>query len=74
MNNKLLIGAAVAGLAAMFIKKRREAKRNPAAAGTGYARGHNTFKKDRHRTDIFSQAKSAGPGAGTWDAAPEPAK
>lgn len=71
MNNKLLLGAAAAGLAALFIKKRRDAKRN-SVANAGYAAGQSTFKKDRHRTDIFSQAKN--PGTGTWDAAPEPAK
>ena len=71
MNNRLLLGAAAAGLAALFIKKRRDAKRN-VSSGAGYASQQNTFKKDRHRTDIFSQAKNAG--SGTWDAAPEPAK
>lgn len=71
MNNKLLLGAAAAGLAALFIKKRRDAKRNsgsPDYAGTS----QNTFKKGRHRTDLFSQAKNTD--AGTWNAAPEPTK
>lgn len=70
MNNKLLLGAAVAGLAAMFIKRKRDAKRN--LSTTGYAPQSNTFKKDRHRTDVFSQAKSSGSGA--WESAPEPLK
>lgn len=70
MNNKLLLGAAVAGLAAMFLKKRRDAKRN--TPSTDYASSHDTFNKSRHRTDVFSQAKNTG--EGTWNAAPEPMK
>ena len=70
MNNKLLLGAAAAGLAAMFLKKRRDAKRN--TASPDYASNQDTFKKSRHRTDLFSQAKNTG--EGTWNAAPESAK